>query len=130
LESAFGRLLAPWYFDEKRIICLYLDGDYRGVAILTSEGGCVPYLDKFAVAPGTRGNGVARELWERLKDKNPALYWRSRQGNPINSWYRQQANGSRQAQAWEVFWYGLTPSQANACFNRALGIAPSFLDPP
>lgn len=121
LEACFGRELVPGYFDSRVFERVYVSESYRATAILTSEGvGGVPYLDKFGVTQKAQGEGLGRSTWLRMRRDNPALFWRSRAANPINSWYFQQADGSARRGSWVVFWYGLTNWAAiEAAVSRA-----------
>ena len=74
--------------------------------ILTEEGG-VPYLDKFAVLDEAQGEGLGRAVWQLMRDAQPRLFWRSRLGNPINSFYDGEADGSVRQTTWRAYWYGL-----------------------
>ncbi len=106
LESCFGRELVPGYFESKRFYRIYVTDNYRAIAILTLEDE-VPYLDKFGVTRRAQGEGLGHSLWQRMWQDNPQLFWRSRSGNPINTWYFQQADGSYRSDPWTVFWYGI-----------------------
>ena len=61
-------------------------------------------MDKFAVTSQAQGEGLGGALWARLLEENPKLFWRSRNKNPINNWYFQQADGSHKDDTWTVFW--------------------------
>ncbi len=87
LEKSFNRELQPDYFDSLKLQTLLLASSGRAAAIITEGADGVAYLDKFAVTPEARGEGLAAALWQRLQAEYPALYWRSRRANPINSWY-------------------------------------------
>jgi acetylglutamate kinase len=57
----------------------------------------------------------------------PVLFWRSRAGNPINSWYFDQSQGSYRSDQWIVFWYGLSSYDAiRKCVEHALALPPSL----
>ena len=131
LESSFVGRLAPDYFQKlsASLAGLYVSEGYSATAIVTSlkdslkelpeleasaaaageglEG--ISYLDKFAVDPAAQGTGTAQKLWDILTAKHPALIWRSRKENPINTWYFEHSEGSYTApgQPWTVFYYGL-----------------------
>lgn len=105
LESAFRRALVnpdAW----RQADTYYIEANYRGAALLqrTAFG---DYLAKFAVGTEARGEGLAQELWRQVTDGHPRLFWRSREGNPINAWYKQQADGRHCADGWMVFWRGI-----------------------
>ena len=90
LESSFGRPLRQDFFEEPPL-SVYIEESYRGAAILVPADP-VPYLTKFAVDRVAQGEGMGRDLWEALVRDHPALYWRSRVENPIQSWYAPRAS--------------------------------------
>ena len=67
----------------------------------------VPYLDKFAVTPEAQGAGLGAAVWQALVHRCPALYWRSRAGNPITPWYFDQADASFTEDQWVAFSVGI-----------------------
>jgi acetylglutamate kinase len=109
VEEAFGRALAA-DLRARPLVCAYVADDYRGAAIVTDTP-LAPYLSKFAVTTVARGEGVGGDLWRALAADHPRLYWRSRAGNPITAWYREQADGQVKVAIdgapWVVFWRGL-----------------------
>jgi acetylglutamate kinase len=56
-----------------------------------------------------------------MREQNPRLFWRSRNGNPVNPFYYAQSDGCMKhgslgpgsehaplnRNGWKVFWYGL-----------------------
>ncbi|AUX19633.1 acetylglutamate kinase [Sorangium cellulosum] len=127
LEACFQRALDPSYFEKKRFYRIYLSDSYRATAILTldssGKGPSIPYLDKFAVTTEAQGVGIGGSLWTRMKNENPALFWRARNGNEVNPWYFQQAEGSYRNDTWTVFWYGLPGfDDIHACIDHALSL--------
>ncbi|KGM54851.1 acetylglutamate kinase [Lysobacter daejeonensis GH1-9] len=106
IESAFGRKLLPEYFERTRLHRAYVSENYRTAVILTNEGGYT-YLDKFAVLDEAQGEGLGRAVWQVMRDENPQLFWRSRQGNPVNAFYHGESDGSIKQGPWRVFWYGM-----------------------
>ena len=106
IESAFGRKLLPDYFERTRLHRAYVSENYRTAVILTNEGGYT-YLDKFAVLDEAQGEGLGRAVWQVMRDENPQLFWRSRQGNPVNAFYHGESDGSIKQGPWRVFWYGM-----------------------
>ncbi len=106
IESAFGRRLVPDYFARTRLHRAYVSENYRAAVILTEEGG-VPYLDKFAVLDEAQGEGLGRAVWQLMRDAQPRLFWRSRHGNPVNAFYDAEADGVVKQASWRTYWYGL-----------------------
>ena len=116
IEEAFGRPLVPG-FKGRPFAAAYVADDYRGAAIVT-DSPLAPYLSKFAVTTVARGEGVGGDLWRALAADHPRLFWRSRAGNPITAWYRDQADGLVRIQIdgapWVVLWRGLAPAEIPA----------------
>jgi len=128
LERAFGRAVVPDYLDDLDPYRIYITADYSAVAIVTEELG-MAYLDKFAVTAESQGLGLGASLWNRLTDDMPQLFWRSRAGNPLNTWYFKRAEGSWLRGEWVVFWYGIeTADEIAACRDHAMSI-PATVDP-
>jgi len=119
IASCFGRALVSDYFQTKNFFKIYATDSYRGMAVLTEENG-VPYMDKFAVTNQAQGEGLGGALWARLLEENPKLFWRSRNKNPINNWYFQQAHGSYKDDTWTIFWVGLDSfDEIKKCIEHA-----------
>lgn len=106
IESAFGRKLVDDYFEKTTLYRAYVSENYRAAVILTIENG-VPYLDKFAVLDEAQGEGLGRAVWQLMRDAQPRLFWRSRNGNPVNAFYDSEADGSVRQERWRAYWYGL-----------------------
>lgn len=129
IESAFGRRLAPDYFERTRLLRAYVSENYRAAVVLTDEGGDA-YLDKFAVLDEAQGEGLGRAVWQVMRDQNPRLFWRSRHGNPVNAFYYAESDGHCKQEKWKVFWYGLDGFDEIArCVAHCAGRAPTLLDP-
>jgi bifunctional N-acetylglutamate synthase/kinase len=106
IESAFGRRLTPDYFERTALYRAYVSENYRAAVVLSEEGG-IPYLDKFAVLDDAQGEGLGRAVWQLMRDAQPRLFWRSRHGNPVNAFYDGEADGSVKQSRWRAYWYGL-----------------------
>jgi acetylglutamate kinase len=105
VESAFGRKLAPDYFERTALHHAYVSENYRAAVILTQEDAGV-YLDKFAVLDDAQGEGLGRAVWQVMREQVPRLFWRSRRGNPVNPFYFAECDGCLKQPRWKVFWYG------------------------
>ncbi|HDS1654631.1 TPA: acetylglutamate kinase [Stenotrophomonas maltophilia] len=105
IESSFGRTLVPDYFQKTKLLRAYVSENYRTAVILTDEAEGV-YLDKFAVLDDAQGEGLGRAVWNVMRDETPQLFWRSRNGNPINHFYYAESDGCYKQGHWKVFWYG------------------------
>ncbi|HET8819248.1 MAG TPA: acetylglutamate kinase [Xanthomonadaceae bacterium] len=106
VESAFGRPLAADYFERTTLHRAYVSEHYRAAVVLTREDAGT-YLDKFAVLDAAQGEGLGRAVWQRMRDDNPAVFWRSRRGNPVNQFYFAECDGCLKQPGWKVFWYGI-----------------------
>ncbi len=121
IESAFGRALVADYFERTALLKAWVSENYRAALILTDDGP-VPYLDKFAVLEEAQGEGLGRAVWELMRAQTPALYWRSRRYNPVNGFYDAEADGSFRQAPWKAYWYGLSDfEQIRLCVEDALG---------
>jgi acetylglutamate synthase len=106
LEASFGRSLDPGYLGTVGDSAVYVGGDYTAIAVVRArESG--DYLDKLGISERAQGIGLGAKLWRRLRESHPALYWRSRPGNPANAWYLSRADGMHRTADWLVFWAGI-----------------------
>jgi acetylglutamate kinase len=130
VEEAFGRPLVP-DFAERPTLAIYLADDYRGAAIVT-DAPLGPYLSKFAVDVGARGEGIGRDLWRAMAADYPRLFWRSRSTNPITAWYRENCDGlqriSSRSGDWTVLWRGLSPSEIPDAIAYCRDLPADFVD--
>lgn len=108
VQQSFGRrLLASWRQSLKEPVIL-LSETGRAAAVVVRGEDDVPYLDKFVVTPDAQGEGLGAAMWQVLRAHYPQLYWRSRNRNPITSWYFQQADTSERQGPWVVFTNGVS----------------------
>ncbi len=109
LESSFGCAPVDEFF-ERPVSRIYLEEGYRGAAVMkdTPLGG---YLCKFAVDREAQGEGIGRDLWDRVVADYPVLFWRARPDNPVSAWYNQQCDGTARFAEWHVFWKGVAPER-------------------
>ena len=127
LEDSFGRRIASRSFLQD-VSVAYLDGAYRGAALLIDHRDAM-YLSKFAVGTYARGEGLAVELWRELARDHPAIFWRSRPGNPINQWYEKQADGYHGREPWRVFWRGISAERIPEVIAYATSRGDDFVAP-
>jgi hypothetical protein len=106
LESAFNRPLADDFFD-RPLSRIYLEENYRGVAMVTIGARLGAYMSKFAVDRQAQGEGIGKDVWTALIADHPIVFWRSRTTNPVNAWYMKECDGAVRAGVWQVFWRGV-----------------------
>ena len=106
IESSFSRPLVDDYFERTLLFRAYVSENYRAALILVEEDGFT-YLDKFAVLDDAQGEGLGRAVWQVMRGENPRLFWRSRDGNPVNPFYYAESDGCYKMEQWKVFWYGM-----------------------
>ncbi len=128
LESAFDKRLKASFFD-KPLYKGFVESDLQGGALFKEQAG-YPYLSKFFVSHESRGDGIARDIWDAACAEVPAFVWRSRMGNPFNTWYMRQCDGMQRTEnasgAWRVFWKGLDASQIGDAIEAAAGAPDDF----
>jgi hypothetical protein len=117
LEGSFERRLDPSFL-ERPPQAVYLERDYRGVAIIEPSP-VAPYLSKFAVERVARGDGIGQDLWQMLTRDQASLVWRCRPQNPVRDWYASVCDGMHRLADWHVFWRGLAPDQVPAAIEEA-----------
>ena len=117
LESGFDRSLKTSVRDWP-LESLIIDSEYRAGALLTRLGG-MAYLSKFWVDKEAQGEGLARDIWDALTEKQPKFYWRSRMDNPFNDWYVKSCDGMQRVGPWRVFWRGLSPDEISQAIVKA-----------
>ncbi|WP_114239240.1 acetylglutamate kinase [Dyella sp. C9] len=128
IESSFGRTLVPDYFERTKPFRIYVSENYRTAMILTQEGG-LPYLDKFAVLDDAQGEGLGRAVWQVMREENPQLFWRSRHGNNVNHFYYAESDGCLKQPRWKVFWYGIDDFETIArCVAHCAQRQPTLVD--
>ncbi|PHS77888.1 MAG: hypothetical protein COB56_01380 [Robiginitomaculum sp.] len=124
IETAFDRKLLPDYL-RRPISKICLEEKLRGGAIVTQLAG-LPYLSKFWVAQEAQGEGIARDIWQVLREDTPAFFWRSRNNNPFNNWYMKMCEGMQVSGDWRVFWIGLDASDVPDAVHAAVSSANDF----
>ena len=107
LEQAFGRELRGDWLDQRPVRGLLLAESERAAALILEGAEGVPYLDKIVVTPEARGEGLGAALWQALRARCPAMYWRARVNNPIAGWYFQHAETTHRRDGWIVYTLGV-----------------------
>jgi acetylglutamate kinase len=129
VESAFGRRMAPDYFERTRLHRAYVSEQYRAAILLTQEDEGL-YLDKFAVLEDAQGEGLGRAVWQVMREQVPRLFWRSRRGNPVNAFYFAECDGCIKQPRWKVFWYGFDDlAEIERCVAHC-AVRPATLEEP
>jgi acetylglutamate kinase len=129
LEQSFSRKLRDDYFDRLDLECVLSSESNGAMAVVLKGVDGVPYLDKFAVTPEAQGAGLGAAVWQALVHRCPALYWRSRTGNPITPWYFDQADASFTEDQWVAFSVGIHDfRQLQRCKEDSLARAESWLE--
>jgi len=121
VEKSFGRSLRAGWFETLNEPLVLLSESGRAAAIITTGLDGLPYLDKFIVTSEAQGEGLGAAIWQVVRARFPALYWRSRNTNPVTPWYFQQADSSNRSGQWVVFTIGVEEAaQRERCFMDAL----------
>lgn len=121
VEQSFQRTLRDDWFSNLEEPLVLLSETGRAAAIMTSGVDGVPYLDKFIVTSEAQGEGLGAAIWQVVRVRYPALYWRSRYTNPITPWYFQQADSSNRSAGWVVFTIGVEgATQRQTCVEDSL----------
>jgi N-acetyl-gamma-glutamyl-phosphate reductase/acetylglutamate kinase len=109
----------------------YTEGLSAAAIVKFLPGIKVPYLDKFVVDPRFRRLGLAELLMNRLLNDYPEMFWRSREANPINIFYRQHSDGTFSDDKWRVFWVGkLTVDEVSPLIKAAVNAPETLVDFP
>ncbi len=105
LEISFQKKVREEFLDSK-LQNIILESEYRGAAIIkkTKLGSL---LSKFAVDEIARGEGIGREIWDKMKQEFPSIFWRAKKNNPINKWYHKECDGLIKQDEWNIYWIGL-----------------------
>ncbi|GMR14827.1 MAG: acetylglutamate kinase [Gammaproteobacteria bacterium] len=121
VEESFGRTLREGWFEQLDQPLVLLSETGRAAAIMVEGIDGLPYLDKFIVTSEAQGEGLGAAIWQVVRARYPALYWRSRNTNPVTPWYFQQADSSNRSGQWVVFTIGIEEAaQRERCVVEAL----------
>jgi len=121
VEQSFKRTLRDDWFDDLDEPLVLLSETGRAAAIMTAGVDGIPYLDKFIVTSQAQGEGLGAAIWQVVRARYPAFYWRSRYTNPITPWYFQQADSSNRSAGWVVFTIGVEEfTQRQRCVEDSL----------
>ena len=121
VETSFQRTLRDDWFEQLDEPLVLLSETGRAAAIMTSGVDGLPYLDKFTVTSEAQGEGLGAAIWQVVRARYPALYWRSRYTNPVTPWYFQQSDSSNRSGQWVVFTIGVEDAgQRERCVADSL----------
>ena len=121
VEHSFKRQLRDDWFDGLNNPLVLLSETGRAAAVMTEGVDGLPYLDKFVVTSAAQGEGLGAAIWQVVRARYPALYWRSRNTNPVTPWYFLQADSSNRSGQWVVFTIGVDgPERRWQCVEDAL----------
>jgi len=116
VEKSFQRELKDDWFEQLNKPLVLFSETHRAAAIITEGIDGLSYLDKFIVTSEAQGEGLGAAIWQVVNARFPALYWRSRNTNPITPWYFQQADSSNRSGQWVVFTMGIeSAGQRDRC---------------
>lgn len=122
VEKSFGRTLREGWFETLNKPLVLLSETGRAAAIMVEGIDGLPYLDKFIVTSEAQGEGLGAAIWQVVRARFPALYWRSRNTNPVTPWYFQQADSSNRSGQWVIFTIGIEDAaQRERCIADAAG---------
>ena len=121
VEQSFQRTLRDDWFENLNEPLVLLSETGRAAAVMTRGIDGLPYLDKFTVTSEAQGEGLGAAIWQVVRARYPALYWRSRYTNPITPWYFQQSDSSNRSGQWVVFTIGVEDAtQRGLCVDDSL----------
>jgi len=121
VEHSFQRTLRSDWFKQLNEPLVLLSETGRAAAIITNGVDGLPYLDKFIVTSEAQGEGLGAAIWQVVRARYPALYWRSRYTNPVTPWYFQQSDSSNSSGQWVVFTIGVEEAaRRELCVQDAL----------
>ena len=121
VERAFGRTLVNRSFASAAQARGIVEAQARAAALLipTALG---DYMSKFAVIREAQGTGIGAELWAEICASTGKMFWRSRNTNPVNSWYARVAEGMIRDGDWIFFWKGLDVSEIESARQVVLNL--------
>ena len=124
LETAFDKRLKSSFYDTP-LYAGFVENEYNGGALFKEQAG-LPYLSKFFVTREARGDGIARDIWNVACEDVPSFLWRSRMGNPFNSWYMRKCDGMQRSGDWRIFWKGLEAAEIGGAIAAAASAPDDF----
>ena len=121
VEHSFEQTLRDNWFESLDEPLVLLSETGRAAAVMTTGVDGIPYLDKFVVTSAAQGEGLGAAIWQVVRARYPALYWRSRNTNPVTPWYFLQADSSNRSGQWVVFTIGIEgAAQRQSCVEDGM----------
>ena len=105
LETAFQQKLRPAFWDELGD-GITIRTETNRAAIMITKKNNTAVMNKFAVTPEARGEGLAKKLFTSALEISSPLIWRARHTNGFNQFYQQHADGFLRRGEWVIFWAG------------------------
>ncbi|KAK9480802.1 Aspartate/glutamate/uridylate kinase [Lipomyces japonicus] len=97
----------------------YADEPHDVLAIVKTNAGAVPVLDKFLATKSGWQNNVTENVWSALQADNASLQWEISEGNEYASWFFDRADGSFVHNGKILFWYGINdPAQISQIIKQ------------
>ena len=121
IEDGFNKKLVQDYFQEQPH-CVFYEQNYHGLIVVKPLEGDIFYLDKFVVGQQWQGEGMGAPLWRELTKHYSKIIWRASSANPINRWYKDQAEGFQRTPEWNIYWIGLSPAEVGKLIDRVKNI--------
>lgn len=106
------------FFSQDVLRC-YVEEEYRGAAVLRHHQG-LAHLRYFCVGVEARGLGIGSDLWNKIIQNHPKIFWKNRTDDFITRWYEKQCDGLHRQGGWTVFWKGLGPKEVGPAILTAL----------
>ena len=126
LETAFHKTILPAFFTFD-ICSVIIESNYKGAAIM-KRSPYGEYLTKFAVDEIARGEGIGRDIWDKMKSIYHSFFWRAKPYNPINKWYSKECTGMHKAEKWTIFWVNKEPKDIDGICKFMNSEPPDFLE--
>jgi acetylglutamate kinase len=120
IEASFRGTLESNFFKTQDNLNIFMTSCKRATIAISNDFK-IPYMDKFAVLPEAKGEGLGAGIWYEMRKVYPQVFWRSRPNNPVNSFYTSICEGCQKQEEWHIFWIGIEDfSSLKDCIEYAL----------
>ena len=120
IEASFSGTLESNFFKTQDNLNIFMTSCKRATIAISNDFK-IPYMDKFAVLPEAKGEGLGAGIWYEMRKVYPQVFWRSRPNNPVNSFYTSICEGCQKQEEWHIFWIGIEDfSSLKDCIEYAL----------